>query len=41
VESLEALDADLGARIEADWRQRDRAELDAAAEQIRRGLDAL
>jgi len=34
VESLEALDA-------ADWRQRDRAELDAAAEQIRRGLDAL
>ena len=41
LESLEALDADLSARIEADWRQRDRAELDAAAEQIRRGLDAL
>jgi histidine triad (HIT) family protein len=30
-----------GFRIEADWRQRDRAERDAAAEQIRRGLDAL
>src|SRR5215469_8103736 len=62
VESLEALDAGLGAafqevfhvhlhvfprtrgdgfRIEADWRQRDRAELDAAAEQIRRGLRAV
>lgn len=30
-----------GFRIEADWRQRDRAELDAAAEQVRRGLRAL
>jgi histidine triad (HIT) family protein len=30
-----------GFRIEADWRQRDRAELDATAEQIRQGLRAL
>ena len=28
-------------RIEADWRQRDRAELDATAEQIHQGLRAL
>lgn len=28
-------------RIEADWRQRDRAELDTAAEQVRQGLRAL
>ena len=30
-----------GFRIEADWRQRERAELDTAAEQILRGLRAL
>ena len=32
---------DDGFCIEADWRQRERAELDTAAEQIRRGLRAL
>jgi len=30
-----------GFRIDADWRRRDRAELDAAAEQVRRGLQQL
>ena len=30
-----------GFRIDADWRQRDRAELDAAAEQVRHGYQAL
>ncbi len=30
-----------GFRIDADWRRRDRAELDGAAEQVRRGLRAL
>jgi diadenosine tetraphosphate (Ap4A) HIT family hydrolase len=29
---------DDGFRIEADWRERERAELDATAEQVRRGL---
>jgi diadenosine tetraphosphate (Ap4A) HIT family hydrolase len=28
-------------RIEADWRQRDRTELNTAAEQVRQGLRAL
>jgi histidine triad (HIT) family protein len=31
---------DDGFRIDADWRQRDRAELDAAAEQVRHGYQA-
>ena len=30
-----------GFRIEANWRQRKRAELDTAAEHVRRGLRAL
>lgn len=30
-----------GFRIDAEWRQRDRAELDNTAEQVRRGLRAL
>jgi len=28
-------------RVEADWRQRDRTELNTAAEQVRQGLRAL
>jgi histidine triad (HIT) family protein len=32
---------DDGFRIDADWRRRDRAELDAAAEQVRHGYQAL